>query len=319
MPADLKTRIGHLELPSPILTASGCTGTGRELAQFTDVARLGAVITRSVTLEPRAGNPAPRMAETPSGLLSSVGLQGPGLDDFLRRDLPWLLSRGARAVVSVAGHTAREYGEIAARLSDSAGVTALEVNLGCPDAAAGGRPFALDPAAAAAVVAAVRGSARYDIPVFAKLSPEVSDIVAVARGCVAAGADGLSMINTLPGMAIDPVSFRPALAGLAGGLSGPAVRPVAVRCVWLVHEALPDVPVIGCGGVRTGRDALEFLLAGASLVAVGTVLFHDPSACDRIQRELEEELAARGVDRVADVIGRAHQPGSYPARRNTWV
>jgi dihydroorotate dehydrogenase (NAD+) catalytic subunit len=319
MPADLKTRIGHLDLPSPILTASGCTGTGRELAQFTDVARLGAVITRSVTLEPRAGNPAPRMAETPSGLLSSVGLQSPGLDDFLRRDLPWLLSRGARAVVSIAGHTAREYGEIAARLSDAAGVSALEVNLGCPDAAAGGRPFALDPAAAAAVVAAVRGSARYDIPVFAKLSPEVGDIVAVARGCVAAGADGLSMINTLPGMAIDPVSFRPALAGLAGGLSGPAVRPVAVRCIWLVHEALPDVPIIGCGGVRTGRDALEFLLAGACLVAVGTVLFHDPSACDRIQRELEEELTARGVDRVADVVGRAHQPGSYPARRNTWV
>jgi dihydroorotate dehydrogenase (NAD+) catalytic subunit len=319
MPADLKARIGHLDLPSPILTAAGCTGTGRELAQFTDVARLGAVITKSVTLEPRAGNPAPRMAETPSGLLSSVGLQGPGLDDFLRRDLPWLLSRGARAVVSIAGHTAREYGEIAARLSDSAGVTALEVNLGCPDAAAGGRPFALDPAAAAAVVAAVRGSARYDIPVFAKLSPEVGDIVAVARGCVAAGADGLSMINTLPGMAIDPVSFRPALAGLAGGLSGPAVRPVAVRCIWLVHEALPEVPIIGCGGVRTGRDALEFLLAGACLVAVGTVLFHDPSACDRIQRELEEELTARGVDRVADVVGRAHQPGSYPARRNTWV
>src|SRR6201994_1757051 len=236
MPADLRTRIGHLDLPSPILTASGCAGSGRELAQFTDVARLGAVITKSVTLEPKAGNPAPRMAETPSGLLSSTGLQGPGLAGFLQRDLPWLLSRGARAFVSVAGHTAREYGEIAARLSDSAGVTALEVNLGCPDAAAGGRPFALDPAAAAAVVAAVRGSARYDIPVFAKLSPEVGDIVAVARGCVAAGADGLSMINTLPGMAIDPVSFRPALAGLAGGPAGAAGRAGAGRCIWLVHE-----------------------------------------------------------------------------------
>jgi dihydroorotate dehydrogenase (NAD+) catalytic subunit len=318
MPADLRTRVGHLDLPTPILTASGCAGSGRELAQFTDVAKLGAVITRSVTLEPRAGNPAPRITETPSGLLSSVGLQGPGLDGFLQRDLPWLLSRGARAFVSIAGHTAREYGEIAARLSDSAGVTALEVNLGCPDAAAGGRPFALDPASAGAVVAAVRGSARYDIPVFAKLSPEVSDIASVARGCVAAGADGLSMINTLPGMSIDPVAFRPALAGLAGGLSGPAIRPVAVRCVWLVHEALPDVPIIGCGGVRTGRDALELLLAGASMVAVGTVLFHDPSACTRIQRELEEELTARDVDRVADIVGRAHQPSAYPATRHTW-
>jgi dihydroorotate dehydrogenase (NAD+) catalytic subunit len=319
MPADLRTRIGHLDLPSPILTASGCAGAGRELAQFTDIARIGAVITKSVTLEPRAGNPAPRLAETPSGLLSSPGLQGPGIDGFLQRDLPWLLSRGARAVVSVAGHSAREYGELASRLSDAAGVTAIEVNLGCPDASAAGRPFALDPAAAGQVVAAVRGSARYDIPVFAKLSPEVTDIVAVARACVSAGSDGLSMINTLPGMAIDPVTLRPALAGLAGGLSGPAIRPVAVRCVWQVREALPDVPIIGTGGVRTGRDALELLLAGAALVAVGTVLFHDPSACSRIQRELEEELVARGVDRVSDIVGHAHQPAGYAAQRQSWA
>ena len=319
MPADLRTKIGHLDLPSPILTASGCAGTGRELAQFTDVARLGAVITKSVTLEPRAGNPAPRVTETPSGLLSAVGLQGPGLDGFLQRDLPWLLSRGARAVVSVAGHSAREYGELAARLSDAAGVTAIEVNLGCPDAAASGRPFALDPGAAGQVVAAVRGSARYDIPVFAKLSPEVTDIVSVAKACVSAGTDGLSLINTLPGMVIDPVSLRPALAGYAGGLSGPAIRPIAVRCVWQVSEALPDVPLIGTGGVRTGRDALEFLLAGASLVAVGTVLFHDPSACSRIQRELEEELGARGVDRVTEIVGRAHQSAGYAAERHSWV
>jgi len=319
MTADLRTKVGHLDLPNPILTASGCAGAGRELAQFTDVARIGAVITKSVTLEPRAGNPAPRMAETPSGLLSSVGLQGPGLDGFLQRDLPWLLSRGARAFVSVAGHTNREYGELSSRLSDSAGVTAIEVNLGCPDAAAAGRPFALDPGAAAAVVAAVRGSARYDIPVFAKLSPEVTDIVAVARACVAAGADGLSMINTLPGMTIDPVTFRPALAGLVGGLSGPAIRPIAVRCVWAVREALPDVPIIGGGGVRTGRDALEFLLAGASMVAVGTVLFHDPSACSRILRELEEELTARAVDRVSDIVGRAHKSAGYAAERRSWV
>jgi dihydroorotate dehydrogenase (NAD+) catalytic subunit len=319
MPADLRTRVGHLDLPSPILTASGCAGTGRELAQFTDVARIGAVTTKSLTLEPRAGNPTPRLAETPSGMLSSPGLQGPGIDGFLQRDLPWLLSRGARAVVSIAGHSAREYGELATRLSDAAGVTAIEVNLGCPDASAAGRPFALDPAAAGQVVAAVRGSARYDIPVFAKLSPEVTDIVAVAQACVSAGADGLSMINTLPGMAVDPVSLRPALAGLAGGLSGPAIRPVAVRCVWQVREALPDVPIIGTGGVRTGRDALEMLLAGATLVAVGTVLFHDPSACSRIQRELEEELGARGVDRVSDIVGRAHQPAGYAAQGPGWV
>jgi dihydroorotate dehydrogenase (NAD+) catalytic subunit len=318
MPADLRIRIGHLDMPSPVLTASGCAGAGRELAQFTDVARIGAVITKSVTLEPRAGNPVPRLAETPSGLLSSPGLQGPGIDAFLQRDLPWLLSRGARTFVSIAGHTAREYGELASRLSDAAGVTAIEVNLGCPDASAAGRPFALDPAAAGQVVAAVRGSARYDIPVFGKLSPEVTDIVAVARACVSAGADGLSMINTMPGMVIDPVTFRPVLAGLSGGLSGPAIRPIAVRCVWQVHEAFPDLPVIGTGGVRTGRDALELLLAGASMVAVGTVLFHDPSACSRIHRELEEELTARGVDRVPDIVGRAHQPAGYEAERHAW-
>jgi dihydroorotate dehydrogenase (NAD+) catalytic subunit len=318
MPADLRIRIGHLDMPSPVLTASGCAGTGRELAQFTDVARIGAVITKSVTLEPRAGNPAPRLAETPSGVLSSPGLQGPGIDAFLQRDLPWLLSRGARTFVSIAGHSAREYGELASRLSDAAGVTAIEVNLGCPDASAAGRPFALDAAAAGQVVAAVRGSARYDIPVFGKLSPEVTDIVAVARACVTAGADGLSMINTLPGMVIDPVTFRPALAGLSGGLSGPAIRPIAVRCAWQVHEAFPDLPLIGTGGVRTGRDALELLLAGASMVAVGSVLFHDPSACSRIHRELEEELTARGVDRVSDIVGRAHQPMGYATERNAW-
>jgi dihydroorotate dehydrogenase (NAD+) catalytic subunit len=319
MPADLRTRLGQVELPSPVLAASGCAGAGRELAQFTDVARIGAVITKSVTLEPRAGNPAPRLAETPSGLLSSPGLQGPGIDAFLQRDLPWLLSRGARAVVSIAGHSVREYAELAVRLSDAAGVSAIEVNLGCPDASSAGRPFALDPAAAGQVVTQVRGSARYDIPVFAKLSPEVTDIVSVARGCVSSGADGLSLVNAVPGMSIDPVTLRPALAGMSGGVSGPAIRPLAVRCVWLVREAFPDVPLIGTGGIRTGRDALEFLAAGAAMVAVGTVLFHDPSACSRIQRELEEELGARGVERVSDLVGCAHEPGGvFAADRLGW-
>jgi dihydroorotate dehydrogenase (NAD+) catalytic subunit len=185
-------------------------------------------------------------------------------------------------------------------------VTAIEVNLSCPNAEDAGQPFALDPQRAGSVIAAVRGSARYDIPVFAKLSPDVTDIVAVASACVAAGADGLSLINTLLGMAIDPATMRPALAGKYGGLSGPAIRPVAVRCVWQVRAAFPDVPIIGSGGVRTGRDALELLLAGASMIAVGTEIIHDPSACSRVLRELEEELAAIGTDRAADVIGQAH-------------
>jgi dihydroorotate dehydrogenase (NAD+) catalytic subunit len=306
MPADMRARLGLVELPNPVLAASGCAGAGRELAQFVDVARIGALVSKSITAEPRTGNPAPRLAETPSGLLSSVGLQGPGIDGFLQRDLPWLLSRGARVVVSIAGQTVREYADLATRLSDTVGVTAIEVNLSCPNAEDAGQLFALDPQATGRVVAAVRGSARYDIPVFAKLSPDVTDIVTMAKSCVAAGADGLSLVNALRGMVIDPVTMRPALAGTYGGLSGPAIRPVAVRCVWQVREALPDVPVVGSGGVRTGRDALELLLAGASAVAVGTVLLHDPSACARVLRELEEELAAMGVDRVADIIGQAH-------------
>jgi dihydroorotate dehydrogenase (NAD+) catalytic subunit len=306
MPIDLRTKLGQVELPNPILTASGCAGAGRELSRFTDVAKLGAVVTKSITLAPRSGRPTPRMAETPSGMLNSIGLQGPGIDAFLQRDLPWLLTQGARAVVSIAGSSAAEYAELARRLSDAPGVTAIEVNISCPNVEDRGTVFACDPNAAARVIGAVRASTRYDIPVFAKLSPDVTDIVTIARSCVAAGADGLSLINTLLGMALDPATMRPALAGKYGGLSGPAIRPVAVRCVWQVRAAFPDVPIIGSGGVRTGRDALELLLAGASMIAVGTEIIHDPSACSRVLRELEEELAAIGTDRAADVIGQAH-------------
>jgi len=306
MPADMRARLGQTELPNLVLAAAGCAGAGRELAQFVDVARVGALISKSIMAEPHTGNPAPRLAETPSGLLNSVGLQGPGVDAFLQRDLPWLLSRGARVVVSIAGHSIREYAGLATRLSDTAGVTAIEVNLSCPDAEDAGQPFALDPRRSGSVIAAVRGSARYDIPVFAKLSPDVTDIVAVAGACVTAGADGLSLVNTLLGMAIDPATMRPVLAGKYGGLSGPAIRPVAVRCVSPLWAACAAVPIIGTGGVRTGRDALEMLLAGATMIAVGTEILHDPSSCSRVLRELEEELAALGVDRAADVVGRAH-------------
>ena len=315
MAVDLRGRLAHVELPNPILTASGCAGAGRELAQFFDVAKIGAVVTKSVMLAPRSGRPTPRMAETPSGMLNSIGLQGPGVDAFLQRDLPWLLSRGARAVVSIAGGTVDEYAELAVRLSDAAGVTAFELNISCPNVEDRGQVFACDPAAAASVIEAVRARIRYDIPVFAKLSADVTDVVAVAGACLSAGADGLSMINTLLGMAIDLSTLRPVLAGVTGGLSGPAIRPVAVRCIWQVHEAFPDIPIIGMGGVRTGRDALELMLAGASTVSVGTAIFHDPSACPRIVRELEEELASRGIARAADVVGLAHEPSPAAGRR----
>jgi dihydroorotate dehydrogenase (NAD+) catalytic subunit len=307
MAPDLRTRLGNVELPNPILTASGCASSGRELAQFIDVSKIGAIVTKSVMLAPRAGRPTPRMAETSSGMLNSIGLQGPGIDAFLQRDLPWLLSRGARAVVSIAGNTVEEYAELAARLSGAAGVTALEVNISCPNVEHRGQVFACDAADAGAVIGAVRARTRYDIPVFAKLSPDVTDIVAIARSCVSAGADGLSLINTLLGMAIDTHTMRPVLAGLTGGLSGPAIRPVAVRCIWQVSEALPDVPIIGMGGVMTGQHALELLLAGASMVSIGTAIFHDPSACARILRELDDELARRGIERLSEVVGLAHE------------
>jgi dihydroorotate dehydrogenase (NAD+) catalytic subunit len=315
MAIDLRAKLAHVELPNPILTASGCAGSGRELAQFFDVAKIGAVVTKSVMLDPRAGRPTPRMAETPGGMLNSIGLQGPGIDAFLQRDLPWLLSRGARAVVSIAGSTVDEFAELASRLSGASGVTAVEVNISCPNVEDRGQVFACDPGASAAVIEAVRSRLRYDIPVFAKLSPDVTDIVAIAGACARAGADGLSMINTLLGMVIDATTMRPVLAGTTGGLSGPAIRPIAVRCVWQVHEAFPDVPLIGMGGVRTGWDALELMLAGASMVSVGTTTFHDPSACARILRELEEELARRGIERAADAVGLAHEPGRIPGRK----
>jgi dihydroorotate dehydrogenase (NAD+) catalytic subunit len=317
MAIDLRARLGQAELPNPVLTASGCAGAGRELAQFFDVSKIGAVVTKSVMLAPRAGRPTPRMAETPSGMLNSIGLQGPGIDAFLQRDLPWLLSRGARAVVSIAGGTVDEYAELTARLSDAAGVTAIEVNISCPNVEDRGQVFACDAAAAASVIDAVRRRARYDIPVFAKLSPDVTDIVAIAQACVAAGADGLSLINTLLGMAIDMTTMRPVLANATGGLSGPAIRPVAVRCIWQVREAFPDLPIIGMGGVRTGQDALELILAGATLVSVGTAIFHDPSACMRIVRELEEELAQRGIERLSEAVGLAHEPRGAARRRLT--
>jgi dihydroorotate dehydrogenase (NAD+) catalytic subunit len=305
---DLTTRLAGLELPNPILTASGCAAAGRELHQFFDVARLGAVVTKSIMLEPRSGRPTPRMAETPSGMLNSIGLQGPGIEAFCAHDLPWLREHGARAVVSIAGGSVEEYRKLAERLAGEAGVALLEVNISCPNVASRGQVFACDPYAAASVLRAVREVTPAEVPVFAKLSPDVTDIVAVARSCVDAGADGLSMINTLLGMAIDTVTMRPVLAGVTGGLSGPAIRPVAVRCIYQVHAALPRVPILGMGGVRTGVDALELILAGASAVSVGTVIFHDPSAPVRILAELEEALAERRICRVSDAVGRAHLP-----------
>ncbi|HEX4698425.1 MAG TPA: dihydroorotate dehydrogenase [Actinomycetes bacterium] len=309
---DLTTRLGDLELPNAVLTASGCAAAGRELGQFFDVGELGAVVTKSIMLEPRSGRATPRMAETPSGMLNSIGLQGPGIDAFLEHDLPWLHEHGARAVVSIAGSSVEEYAELAGRLRGAPGLVGLEVNISCPNVENRGLVFACDPGAAAEVVAAVRRHTAPAVPVLAKLSPDVTDIVAIARSCVDAGADGLSMINTLLGMVIDLDTMRPVLAGVTGGLSGRAVKPVAVRCIWQVHAALPEVPILGMGGVASGLDALELVLAGASAVSVGTAIFHDPSAPVRVLGELADALAARGFASLRDAVGHAHRQHQEP-------
>jgi dihydroorotate dehydrogenase (NAD+) catalytic subunit len=307
---DLTTDLAGVLLPNPVMTASGCAASGRELDQFFDVAELGAIVTKSIMLAPRSGRPTPRMAETPSGMLNSIGLQGPGIDAFLHTDLPWLVQRGARPVVSIAGSTLGEYVELARRVGAVDGVAAIEVNISCPNVENRGLVFACDPAQAATVTAAVRREVPGELPVFAKLSPDVTDILSIAESVMTAGATGLSMINTLLGIAIDLDTLRPVLGGVTGGLSGPAIRPVAVRCVWQVHAAMPDVPIIGIGGIRTGVDALEFLLAGATAVQVGTVTFHDPSAPMRVASELAAELVRRGFGKPAEVVGLAHRkPG----------
>ena len=303
---DLTTSIAGATLPNPVMTASGCAASGRELHQFFDVADLGAVVTKSIMLDPRSGRPIPRMAETPSGMLNSIGLQGPGIDAFLSTDLPWLLQHRARPVVSIAGSSLGEYAELARRLGNDPGVTAVEVNISCPNVENRGLVFACDPYQAAKVVSVVCRETPRGVPVLAKLSPDVTSIVDIASSVMEAGASGLTLINTLLGLAIDTGTMRPVLAGVTGGLSGPAIRPVALRAVWQVHEAMPDVSIVGVGGIRTGRDALEFMLAGACAIQVGTVIFNDPSAPIRIVHELADELAGRGFAKAADAVGLAH-------------
>ena len=304
---DMSTRLASVGLPSPVLTASGCAASGREIDQFFDVTSIGAVVTKSIMLEPRSGRATPRMAETPSGMLNSIGLQGPGVHAFLERDLAWLRERGARVIVSIAGGTTQEFEDLAKILREHGGFDALEVNISCPNVADRGQVFACRADSSAAVISGVRRSTDPSIPVFAKLSPDVTDIGTIALACVRAGADGLSLINTTLGMVIDVDTMRPALAGVTGGLSGPAIRPIAVRCVWQVRDVLPEIPLIGMGGIRSGADAFEFILAGADAVSVGTVIFHDPSAPARIHRELAQIASSRGFGSLRDAVSYAHR------------
>ncbi len=303
---DLTTRLGTCTLPNPVLTASGCAAAGRELHQFFDIGQLGAVVTKSIMPAARSGRPTPRMAETPSGMLNSIGLQGPGIDSFIENDLAWLAAHGARTIVSIAGGHTDDFAGLARKLYGNPAVAAIEVNISCPNVESRGQVFACDAIASSRVIGAVRRAADPDQPVFAKLSPDVTDIVHIARACADAGADGFSLINTLLGLVIDTDTLAPALGGITGGLSGPAIRPVAVRCVWQVHRALPHLPIIGMGGIRSGLDALQFVLAGAAAVSVGTAVFGDPTAPVRVLAELEAALAERGFRSLADAVGFAH-------------
>ncbi len=307
MSFDFSTTLGGAWFPAPLFTASGCASSGKELAQFFPLREIGAVVTKSVMLKPRAGRPTPRMAETPSGMLNSIGLQGPGIDAFLTDDVPWLASQGARIIVSIAGETAEEYGILARKLRGVSGISAIEVNISCPNVENRGLVFACDPTTAADVVKSVRGIIGGELPILAKLTPDVTNIASIASSVISAGADGIAMINTVLGMVINTDTMRPHLGGKTGGLSGPAIRPIAVRAIYQVRQALPNVSILGMGGVASGKDAFEMILAGASGVSVGTASFGDPSAVYRIQSDLREILMAKGFSSVKEAVGFAHR------------
>ncbi len=304
---DYGTRFGGRYFPNPIFTASGCAGSGKELSQFFDLSELGAVVTKSISVRPRSGRPTPRMAETPSGMLNSIGLQGPGVDLFLEEDIPWLLEKNARIVVSISGETVEEYASLARRLRNINGLFGIEVNISCPNVENRGLVFACDPVASRAVIESVRRNMGGDYPLIVKLSPDVTDIVSIASEVVSAGADGLALINTVLGMAIDIDKRIPKLAGLTGGLSGPAIRPIAVRAIYQVHKAMPNVPILGMGGVTNGRDALELVFAGASGVSIGTATFGNPMAALKVKTELLQLIQERGFSSFAQAIGAAHE------------
>ncbi len=298
---DLSVRLGPLSLPNPVMLASGTCSYGIEMEPHVDLTRLGAVVVKGLSLEPSDGNPPPRIVETPSGMLNAIGLENIGVEAFVRDKLPVLRERGARVIVNVYGKTEDEYRRLAAVLEAEEGVCGLELNVSCPNVSRGGLLFGQDPAATRRLVARVRKATTK--PLFVKLSPNVTDIEKIARAAAAGGADGLTLINTLLGMAVDVEGCRPSLANVVGGLSGPAIRPVAVRCVWQVRQALPAMPLIGVGGIFTARDALEFIIAGASAVQLGTVNFVHPDRWSDVLEGISGYLQARRRKDLAGLIG----------------
>ena len=296
---DLSVSLAGVTLKNPIVVASGTFGFGREYSQFYDLSELGGICAKGLTLHRREGNPAPRIAETPMGILNSVGLQNPGVDAFIAEELPFLRQFDTKVIANISGNTPEEYGVMCDKLAD-AGVDMIEVNISCPNVKAGGLAYGTRPDLAAEVTAEAKRHAR--VPVMVKLSPNVTDITEIAKAAADAGADALSLINTLRGMRIDVNTRRPILKMNTGGLSGPAVLPVAVRMVWEVASAV-KLPILGMGGVSTGEDAAQLMLAGASAVAVGTALFADPCAPLKVRDGLADVAARQGLSAVRELTG----------------
>ncbi|PKQ17245.1 MAG: dihydroorotate dehydrogenase [Actinobacteria bacterium HGW-Actinobacteria-7] len=302
MTVDLTVNLGSLPLKNPVMTASGTFASGREFSDFVDLTRLGAIVTKGVSMTPWPGNASPRIAETASGMLNSIGLQNPGVEAFIEGDLAWLSTNASSTpvIVNVSGHSAADYARVIERLETQDSVAAYELNISCPNVDTGGMAFGTSSTAAAEVVRECRSATNR--PLIIKLSPNVTDIVEIARTVEAEGADAVSLINTLLGMAIDANTRRPMLSRVVGGLSGPAIKPVALRMVWQVACAL-DIPIIGMGGIMTAEDAIEFLIAGATCVAVGTGNFIDPTTTMKVIDGIDEWCRSHGVEQVTDLVG----------------
>ncbi|MGR6835671.1 dihydroorotate dehydrogenase [Syntrophomonas erecta] len=300
---DLSVNLGGLQLDNPVCVASGTFGYGREYEDFVDLPAIGGVIVKGTTLTPRPGNPTPRIIETPAGMLNAIGLENPGIDAFLTEHLPYLCERNVTVIANIAGNTVEEYAEITRRIEKSTGVAAIELNISCPNVKQGGMQFGTDPDTVYKVVAAVKKETA--LPVLPKLSPNVTDIVAIARAAEAGGADALSMINTLMGMAVDIENRRPFLANIFGGLSGPAIKPVALRMIYQVYNQV-KLPILGGGGIINYQDALEFIMVGATAVSVGTANFINPCVSKQLVEDLTLYLQENSIRSVKELIGVAH-------------
>ena len=300
----LAVKLPGLELKNPIMPASGCFGFGKEYGNLYDLSKLGAIMIKATTEEMRYGNPTPRVAETSSGMLNAIGLQNPGLQGVLANELPWLEKFDVPIIANVAGSETADYVEVAKHISQAPNVQALELNISCPNVKCGGILFGTDPEIAKELTAAVK--AVSSVPVYVKLSPNVTDIKAMALAVEAGGADGITMINTLVGMRLDEKTGKPVIANKTGGLSGPAIKTVAIRMVYEVSQVV-NIPIIGMGGVTGVQDVVDFLSAGASAVAIGTANFVDPFVCPTIIEQLPAKLDELGIDHISELVGRSHR------------